>query len=261
MKVAEKLKFIIKQYEKNMLSHAFLIETNNIDKCLIDVKEIIKIINKTNEANNLDKLIELNNLPSLVIIEPDGMFIKKGQLEELETKFSTKPIYSKYNTYVIINADKMNDSSANTILKFLEEPESNIIGFLIVNNKENVLPTIKSRCEIVHVDYKDEKSNDEEKEELVDLYIKKIYNTNDYLINKKIILSKYSERVDIEEILSIMFDKYYSLYKKEIKNEKNRDKYCKILDIIQAKMNLLRYNGNIELLLDSLVIEMRRSND
>lgn len=261
MEVAAKLKIIIKQYEKNMLSHAFLIETNNIDKCLEDVKEIVKVINKTKESNNTDKLIDLNNLPSLVIIEPDGMFIKKGQLEELEKKFSTKPVYSKYNTYIILNADKMNESSANTILKFLEEPETNIVGFLLVNNKEVVLPTIRSRCEIIHVDYKEDKEVDSNKEELVDLYIKKIYNTNDYLINKEIILSKYSERTDIEDILSIMFDKFYKLYNENVNDEIKRMKYDKILDIIQNKLNVLRYNGNIELLLDSLVIEMRRNND
>jgi len=261
MDVADKLKVIIKQYEKNMLSHAFLIQTNNTDKCLEDIKEIVKVINKTKTSNNLEKLIDLNNLPSLVIIEPDGMFIKKGQLEELEKKFSTKPIYSKYNTYIITNADKMNDSSANTILKFLEEPESNIIGFLIANNKENVLPTIRSRCEIINVDYKKDKTIDKEKKELVDLYVDKIYNTNDYLINKNIILSKYSERTDIEEILSIMFDKFYELYKDNINDNIKRSKYDKVLDIIQDKLNILRYNGNIELLLDSLVIEMRRSND
>ena len=261
MDVADKLNVIIKQYEKNMLSHAFLIETNNVERCLEDIKEIVKVINKTNTSNNMDKLIDLNNLPSLVIIEPDGMFIKKGQLEELEKKFSTKPVYSKFNTYIITYADKMNDSSANTILKFLEEPESNIIGFLIANNKENVLPTIRSRCEVIHVDYKTNKIVDQEKKELVDLYIDKIYNTNDYLINKEIILSKFTERTDIEDILSIMFDIFYELYKLNLKDDKKRKKYAKVLDIIQDKLNLLRYNGNIELLLDSMVIEMRRSND
>ena len=261
MNIAEKLNIIIKQYEKNKLSHAFLIETNNAESCLNDIKNIIKIINKTDDSNNLDKLIDLNNLPSLAIIEPDGMYIKKGQLEELMNKFSTKPVYSKYNNYIILNADKMNDSANNTILKFLEEPEDDIIGFLIVNNKENVLPTIKSRCEIIHVDYDNKREIDDEKKELVDLYIDKIYNTNDYLINKDVILSKYSERNDIEEILIIMFDYFYDLYKKNINNDNERIKYDKILDIIKDKLNILRYNGNIELLLDSLVIEMRRAND
>ena len=261
MEVAEKLKIILQQNEKNKLSHAFLIETNNIDRCLVDVKEIVKVINKNKDSNNIEKLIDLNNLPSLAIIEPDGMFIKKGQLEELEKKFSTKPIYSKYNTYIILNADKMNESSANTILKFLEEPETNIMGFLLVSNKEVVIPTIRSRCEIIHVDYKQERLIDEEKDKLVDLYIDKIYNTNDYLINKEFILSKYYERTDIEDILSIMFDKFYNLYKENVNDEKKRKKYDKILDMIQNKLNILRYNGNIELLLDSLVIEMRRNNE
>ena len=104
MVAVDKLDFIIKQNEKNKLSHAFLIETNNLSMCLDDVKEIIKIINKGSNEN-IDKLIESNSLPSLCIIEPEGMSIKKNQMEELENKFSTKPIYSKYNNYVIYNAD------------------------------------------------------------------------------------------------------------------------------------------------------------
>ena len=261
MNVADKLKLIINQYEKNKLSHAFLIETDNIERCLADVKELVKLINKSDDNTDIDKLIEHDNLPSLVIIEPDGMTIKKSQLEDLEQKFSTKPVYSIYNTYIILHADKMNDSSANTLLKFLEEPESNIIGFLIVSNKENVLPTIKSRCEILHVAYNEKKIVDNELSDLVDLYINNIYNTNDYLINKNIILSNYSERTDIEKILTTMFDKYYVEYKKNIANSKLRIKYSKILDIVESKLDLLRSNCNIELILDSLVIEMRRSND
>ena len=38
------------------------------------------------------------------------------------------------------------------MLKFLEEPEDSIIGFFITNNKENVIDTIKSRCQIL-LDY------------------------------------------------------------------------------------------------------------
>ena len=45
MVVNNKLSFINNQIEKNKLSHAFLLETNNIDLCLQDVKEIIKKIN------------------------------------------------------------------------------------------------------------------------------------------------------------------------------------------------------------------------
>ena len=259
MVVAEKLNFILKQNEKNKLSHAFLLETNNIESCLNDVKKIIKIINA--DTSNIDRLVDLNNLPSLVIIEPDGMNIKKGQLQELENKFSTKPVYTKYNSYIIKNADKMNESASNTILKFLEEPEDNVIGFFIVNNKENILPTIKSRCQIVHVDYNITNEDDSDLINIVNEYIDEINNTNDYLINKNVILTKYQERNEIEKILLMMYDYYFNIFNKNLNNYESRIKINKILEIIQKKLNLLKYNGNLELILDSLVIEMRRCND
>ena len=123
----EKIEVLLDKYETGRLAHSFLIETNNIDLCLSDLKKFIKHINcplkYENDCKkcNLCNLIDLDNLPSLQIIKPDGMSIKKNQLQEIQDKFSTKPVYSKYNTYIILNAETMNASSANSILKFLEE--------------------------------------------------------------------------------------------------------------------------------------------
>lgn len=253
MVIAKKFNFILKQNENNRLSHAFLVETNNIDLCLNDVKEIIKIINKSDE-NNVDKLIDINNLPSLQIIEAESSIIKKSQIEELIQKFSTKPIYSKYNNYIILNGEKLNDSSSNSLLKFLEEPEDNIIGFILVNNKENVLPTIKSRCEIIHVDYEEAHKYDDELVLIANEYLDKILNSDDRLINKDLI-NNYGDRDLIEKILLIIFNKYYNNY---LNNLNIKEKNDKILKIIQDKINYLKSNTNIELLLDCFVIEMRK---
>ena len=263
MAVSNKLNFILKQNEKNRLSHAFLIETNNLLECEKEVKEIIKIINCSDKYSdkcdkcNICKLIDLNNLPTLVTIRPDGMSIKKQQMEELEQKFSTKPVYSKYNTYIVLGADKMNDAASNSILKFLEEPENDIIGFLIVNNKENVLSTIKSRCEIVHVDYNVSEELDDNISNLANKYLDQIINSDDYLINKKLILSECSERKDIESLFLCMLNKYY----KDIVNTKDNNehkKICEIIELIQKMLNFIEYNVNLELILDSFVIEMRK---
>ncbi len=43
----------------------------------------------------------------------------------------------------------MNLSAANSILKFLEEPEEGIIAILITNNRYELLDTIRSRCQII----------------------------------------------------------------------------------------------------------------
>ena len=267
MVVNNKLSFINNQIEKNKLSHAFLLETNNVDLCLQDVKEIIKKINCEQQyceecsKCNLCKLIEKNNLPSVKIIMPDGMSIKRQQLEDLETKFSTKPIYSNYNIYIILYADKMTDSASNAILKFLEEPEDKIVGFFITNNKDNIISTIKSRCEIGIIKYDDDAVEDDEILSISEEYLDRVMNTNDYLINKNLILSKYSLREDIEKIINCIFN----IEKKNLKNNYLEGKSIiinqKKIDIIQKVLQQIKYNVNLELALDYFVLEMRKTHE
>ena len=267
MLVSKKLNFIIEQNEQNKLSHAFLIETNNINKCLDDIKEIIKIINCPYEYKedcskecNICKLIDNDSLPSLITIYPDGMSIKRDQINELMNKFSTKPIYSKYNTYIIVNADVMNQVSSNILLKFLEEPSDYLVGFYITNNIKQILPTIKSRCEIININYEEEDNHDEKIIDIAEKYIFDINNGNDYLINKKI-LSLELERKDIQVLFLYLFDKYKKELENCLQNKKDDSKVLKIIELIEKELHYLQYNVNLELILDDFVIEMRRSHE
>ena len=47
----------------------------------------------------------------------------------------------------------MNKESANTMLKFIEEPTSDIIGFFITNSANNVIETIRSRCQLIEENF------------------------------------------------------------------------------------------------------------
>ena len=125
---------LFNEYHEDRLSHAFLIETNHQEKCLenlLDFLGYINCIGDPEEDDKLKRLIKNKSIPSLVIIEPDGQMIKKEQILALKDAFKTKPIFSKYNMYVILNAEQLNPSSANTMLKFLEEPEDYILGFFL----------------------------------------------------------------------------------------------------------------------------------
>ena len=84
---------------------------------------IIKMIINDESANCL---IDNGNYPDLKIIEPDGNVIKKVQLLSLQEQFKNKSFLNNKMIYVIKEAEKLNDSSGNTILKFLEEPEEDI---------------------------------------------------------------------------------------------------------------------------------------
>ncbi|MDY2738201.1 DNA polymerase III subunit, partial [Intestinibacter sp.] len=57
--------------------------------------------------------------------------------------------YKSYKIYVFDEAQKMTVEAQNALLKTLEEPPKYAIIILVTNNKESLLDTIKSRCEII----------------------------------------------------------------------------------------------------------------
>ena len=273
MAVATKLENLINIYHEDKLSHVYLIETNNLEKLSQDLITIVKNINCPNEYQepchncNLCNLVNTLSLPSLIVIEPDGNIIKKEQILELKRRFSFKPVYTENNIYLIKNADKLNSSSANTMLKFIEEPGDNIIGFFLTTNLNNVLPTIKSRCELISCFYEnaEENVNDEYKETALE-YIKKTELEKDdkIMYNKEVILNKFTERSDIELVFKTIFKIYLDTYEETdicdlLKNlSKKRLEYR--IKLLTKFLDNINTNANIELLLDKYIIELSEEN-
>lgn len=265
---------LLLRYHENKLAHAFLLETNDSTRCYNDLLLFLKKLNcpfnysdSCNESCNLCNLIDNGTLPSLITINPDGQFIKKNQILEVMDKFSTVPVFSKFNIYIINEAERFNSSSANTLLKFLEEPEDNIIGFFITNNKENVISTIRSRCQMYncYYDYSIEESLNAEVLNEVKLYLNSIYkNDDDLLYNKTHMSSLYSDRSDWEIFFQTMLyylkDCYISNRNDKIKMalEIDSKNIINILVLIEEILKYIKSNGNIDLILDKFVIEVRK---
>ena len=138
-------------------SHAYLIETggfyDSFNFTMSFVKSLLcplKNLSKEN-CNNCHQceVIDSGNFPEIEIIKPDGLWIKKEQLQNLQKEFNTKALIGNKRIYIITKADRLNKSAANSILKFLEEPDNNLVAILLADNIYNVLSTIKSRCQIL----------------------------------------------------------------------------------------------------------------
>lgn len=142
-----------KAIDKRQFSHAYLFETNGYDKgynMAIDFAKQILCPNNNNCENcNQCQLIDENNFPELRIIDDDDMWIKKEKLVSLQNEFNKKPVVGDCKVYIINHAEKLNISSSNSILKFLEEPAPGIIAILVTNNRYKLLETIISRCQII----------------------------------------------------------------------------------------------------------------
>lgn len=260
------------------INHAYLIETNNNEDELVDTylnefykQLLICGLNESNEVGiskeKLINLLENKSYPDLLEIKPENNVIKKEQLLEMMEKFSNKSVYGSYQIYVIHHAEMLNLSSANTILKFLEEPENNIIAVLLSTHRYKVLPTILSRCTVMTL--KQEKSN------MIDVNDNQILIKllNNLLINTEpliILFNDYYESLFQTKELSLDTLKkiskilqYYiqtndlsSLSIKSSDINLNKFQLLEIVSIIDEFSVKLQYNVNIKLWLDSLLIKL-----
>lgn len=282
--------------KKNRCSHAYLFETNgNIDKNQIIMsfaKSLLCPFNYTNFEKCVNcyqcKNIDENNFLEIKIIEPDGMWIKKEQLLALQEEFKTKSITGNKKIYIIQNAEKMNASAANSLLKFLEEPEENIIAILSTDNIHQLLDTIVSRCQIItlnnnHFNNKNDiqkvLSNQYEEEKLKKI----IYNTieftnylenngiNTLLYTKRLFFDQFEDKNDIITFFEIMIFYYKDMIHVKLNKQpdffeqdsiENIVKYNTItnlnhkINIVIKTKEKMKVNANVNLLIDKLIIDI-----
>jgi DNA polymerase III subunit delta' len=93
------------------------------------------------------KKLDSGNHPDLHRLEPDGQFIKIDQIRALQKELGYRPYEAPRKACIIDGAESFNPSSGNALLKTLEEPPGKAIMILLTSSTENVLPTIRSRCQ------------------------------------------------------------------------------------------------------------------
>ena len=150
---------LLKRYKSNNLPNSILIHgLSGIGKRTFLNKLVKNILNIEFKDNNLDHHLNLfknNTHPNIKIIEKE-IDSKTGkiksnitieQIRRLKTFLnSTTTIQNSSKIVIVDSADYLNISSANSMLKILEEPKDNTYIFLISNQISLLLPTIRSRC-------------------------------------------------------------------------------------------------------------------
>ena len=84
-----------------------------------------------------------------------GVDNKQGQIgvdeaHDIVKSLSLKAYEGGYKVMIIWMAEKMNTACANKLLKLIEEPPNKTIFILIAEDEEQIITTIKSRCQILH---------------------------------------------------------------------------------------------------------------
>lgn len=284
----------------NKLSHAYLFDCNENPDAMKFALSFAKMIicSDLDDENikNVCKRIDDGNYLDIKIIESDGIWIKKDELINLQNEFSKKSIEGKKKIYIINEAEKMNVQTANSILKFLEEPVDDIVAILLVNNINLVLPTITSRCQVIKLNKKkyaltcnenffylfsNSKYGRISTDEAI-IIIDNVLNFASYIekngfdaiiYSKKIWHNVFKDRESCIMAIELLINFYMDVfrYKANIEVEFYRDKIDVIDDIsayndlesLGKKINILiesknnlKKNLNINLLIDKLIIDM-----
>lgn len=128
------------------LAHLYLLHG---DKGTLRTHTMIQLLNEMFQTTH-DTKEGVMSIANVHYIEPSGTVIKKEQILSLQEEFSKTSLVEGKRVYVIEDIELISTSAANSLLKFLEEPNSSATyGFLLSEHIDQVLPTILSRAQKV----------------------------------------------------------------------------------------------------------------
>lgn len=223
-------KYLSNSIKSNMISHAYMFEgPSGVGKNTM-AREL---------AATLLEMENLFNSPDYIEITPDGNSIKIAQIRKLQSDILVKP-YKSYKIYVIDEAQKMTVEAQNALLKTLEEPPKYAIIILITNNKESLLDTIKSRCEII---------------KFTPITLVEVA---DYLTqtgvdkNRASLLANFS-RGSMQKAIELSESEDFHIMRDEVQKYVETFLTGSMLDIMDIQSSIEKYKDNITNVLDLLV--------
>jgi DNA polymerase-3 subunit delta' len=87
--------------------------------------------------------------PEVGIVRPKGRNILVDAMRDVEKEANFRPFEGRARFFIIEEADRLNDSSSNALLKTLEEPPPTAHLILITSQPSSLLATIRSRCQVI----------------------------------------------------------------------------------------------------------------
>ena len=236
-----------------------------------------------------EKILKQNNLNS----SPDFRFIEKAEdakeiqvdiiRDNLIADIYKKPIISDRKVYIINDANKMNVAAQNVLLKTLEEPPKYVTIILVSTTVDAFLPTIKSRLKEIKFSKLSKKEilstiDSEHLENIDNIEFLLDYSNGSIGKFKKVIEKENLEKIKVlDNYLNVLEEKNivkamiegkninfkeqeslnYMQYCYLKKYESTLDfKYVKCIEILENTKEKYKFNGNEEIVLDNMIINI-----
>lgn len=91
------------------------------------------------------------NYFDVIMIDGTSQLIKMESIASLQQQFEKTALEKAgKKVFIIDGCDNMVAKAANSLLKFIEEPSTNMTGIFITTHADRMLPTIVSRCQVLN---------------------------------------------------------------------------------------------------------------
>jgi DNA polymerase-3 subunit delta' len=128
------------------LAKILLCKNGGCGTCSICTRIGVFDIPKPEKGEDYD-VVFLSDHPDVGMVVPYKRNLRVGAIRELEREAHFRPFEADKRIFIINDADKMNDSSSNALLKTLEEPPATTYLILVTSRPDALLQTIRSRCQ------------------------------------------------------------------------------------------------------------------
>ncbi|RXT27792.1 DNA polymerase III subunit delta' [Lacticaseibacillus chiayiensis] len=90
-----------------------------------------------------------HNHPDVMVLKTSTQSIKVDDIRNLKQEMSKTGVEGNQRVFIVEDADKMTAGAANSLLKFFEEPVPGMTVVLTASSKNQLLPTILSRAQVI----------------------------------------------------------------------------------------------------------------
>lgn len=259
---------ILKTQIKNQsLSNAYIFEsqnpTYNLEKAIEFARQIFL-------SKGID--IDTNKNPDLILINKEDEAIKIDDVRQVIKSMYIRPNNGEVKIYIFNNSQNLRTESSNALLKSIEEPSSYSYIIFTTTNAYSLLPTIRSRCQLIRLNKAREESViDESKlnEILANLMEGKL---DSYYKNKAFFESAKEEKEALFDSILLFFRKilYYKYTEDKKVDSKEDFYYIKRLDNVSFDLledlinkteeikSAFKFNTNYDLSIEKLVFYIYR---
>jgi len=210
------------------------------------------------------KLFEAGNHPDTFYVTKTKQSIGVDDVrEQIVAPMSTKPYGYNYKVFIIDQAETLTPAAQSALLKTIEEPAPYGFFLFLATHSHNFLPTILSRCHLHKLAGDANTAPNPELQILAQEIVENAHSLD--ILDAFLLYRKFEPYKESKETLQELLDLIYHAFGQKISEsakagQQPKQEWLNAISAITHAKNVLSQNGNTQLAIELMLVNMRGIN-